>query len=406
VESSAPKRQGKKRTPQRAVPQSVRRSGKPLFFGWGGHLTHHEREQVKERIAAGIGIGLVVVIAGIIGWGLYYQNVIKPAQAAAARNKPVAQIGKAVITHAWYEKVLGIQQKNLTASINQYNNLIAKDSASTSKKIKAQATALQQYVTQLQSQESSLPSQSYQELIDNAVIEQNGASAGLHLSSAALAKYLHTVIYKQFTSPIRFGEQAAAYGISQAQLKSLFLMSYRYDKLKTLLTSKVPKKQFEVHVRHILIGPPTTDASTMGKAKYNVLVATDKALALRIQHELENGGSWKTLALKYSTDPGSKKLGGDYGWVGPTTYNSYVSAYKNAALHQQIGTIKVIHSQFGYHVFQVLGRGQHPLSATDLSTAQSSALQNWLTKEEAIKGYVQKFITPPAPASTGLSSIP
>ena len=406
MESSAPKRQGKKRTPQRAVSQSVRRSGKPLFFGWGGHLTHHEREQAKERIAAGIGIGLVVVIAGIIGWGLYYQNVIKPAQAAAARNKPVAQIGNTNITTAWYHKVLGIQQLNFKNNIAQYRNAIAKDSASSSAKLKSQATALQQYVTQLEGQQSSLPSQAYQELIDNAVIEQKGALAGLHLSPTALNKYLHSVIYKQFGGPIRFGEQAAAYRISQAQLKSLFLMTYRYDKLKTILAAKVPKTQFEVHVRHILIGPPTSDKTTMTKAKYDALVAKDKALALRIQHEQENGGSWKTLAMKYSTDPGSKKLGGDYGWVGPTTYNSYVPAYKNAALHQQIGTIKVIHSQFGYRVFQVLGRGQHPLSASDLSTAQSSALQNWLTKEEAIKGYVQKFITPPAPASTGLSSIP
>ena len=86
MSTSIPSRRPKRRAPQRAVSQSIRRSGKPLFFGWGSHLTHHEREQVKERIAAAIGIVIVLAIIGILGSGAVYEYVVVPAQEGGGKQ--------------------------------------------------------------------------------------------------------------------------------------------------------------------------------------------------------------------------------------------------------------------------------------------------------------------------------
>jgi parvulin-like peptidyl-prolyl isomerase len=386
------------------VPQSVRRSGKPLFFGWGAHLTHHEREQTKERIAAAIGIVIALAVMGILINGWYQDNVAKPAAAAAARNKPVATVGTTTITTGWFHKVLNVDKTNLANQVSNMQNQLQQAQTSTSKKVKAEIPLIQSYLQQLQSQQSSLPTTTYQQLIDNAVIEQKGAGAGLKFDPAAQAAYLHNQIYNQFNGPAKFALQAQSSGLTSDELKQLLLMQRRFQLMQRVLAPKVGKSDFEVHVRHILIGPPVSDKATIGAKRYATLVATDLKLAQRVQHQLQHGGSWTVLAKKYSTDPGSKTKGGDYGWVGASTYNGYVPPYKAAALHQKLYTIAIIHSQFGYHVFQVLGRGQHPLSATAYAQAKQNALQTWLAKQQAIKGYVHQLSPPAASPLSGLPS--
>lgn len=412
METSAPRRRGKKRAPQRAVPQSIRRSGKPLFFGWGAHLTHHEREQVKERVAAAMGIVIALLVVGILAYGWYWQNISVPAAAAAARNKPVAVVGGVTITKGWYNKVRGYQKTQLDNTIGQYEQQISADQASKSKAKRSEASVLQSYLTQLQQEQGTIAQQTFQELIDGQVIEQKGPAKGLHFGPAAQAAYFKK-FYKQVGGKLAFQIDAQRFGLSAAQLKSVLLLQVLGSKMQTVLAKQVAKTQFEVHVRHILIGPATTEKTTLGAKKYAKLVARDHALAITVQHELQHGGSWDKLAYTYSQDSGSnghkgsQAKGGDYGWVGASTYDSYVAPYKYAALHQKLHVIDIIHSQFGYHVFQVLGRGPRPLTKSQLTTARQGALQTWLSKEEAIKGYVQKLYTPPAsPSSLGATGLP
>lgn len=387
MDSPAEPRRGRKQAPQRAVPQSVRRSGKPLFFGWGAHLTHHEREQVKERIAGAIGVVLALAVIGILFNGWYQDNVAKPAAAAAARNKPVAYIGHTVITNGWYQKVLKYQQSQLSGQIKQYNSQLSANAGSKSKAVQAQDSAIQQILTQLQSEQTSLPQISLQQIIDDVVIQQKGPSAGLHLNAAAEAGYLHNIIYNQIGGPLHFALYAQNQGMTAAELRSILLMQYRSQHMQAMLAKNVPTTGLETHVRHILISTPTALVrAKMSTKKYAQAVKTDSMLAHRIERELQARGSWKALALRYSGDPGSKIKGGDLGWAAPSTF---VPPFASAASTQKIGTIHVVRSQFGFHVLEVLGRKQVKLSASQLAQNKQQAFQNWIAKEKKPLGYVR-----------------
>ena len=94
--------------------------------------------------------------------------------------------------------------------------------------------------------------------------------------------------------------------------------------------------------RHILIKVAAgADAKTDAAAK---------AKAEDILKQLKAGGDWNALAKKYSDDPGSKDKGGELGFA---QRKSMVPEFDNAIFTQKIGDIKIVKSQFGYHIVQV-----------------------------------------------------
>jgi peptidyl-prolyl cis-trans isomerase D len=94
--------------------------------------------------------------------------------------------------------------------------------------------------------------------------------------------------------------------------------------------------------RHILI---KVDAGADAKTD-----AAAKAKAEGILKQLQAGGSWTDLAKKDSDDPGSKDSGGELGF---SQKGRMVPEFDNAIFTQKIGDIKIVKSQFGYHIIQV-----------------------------------------------------
>lgn len=128
----------------------------------------------------------------------------------------------------------------------------------------------------------------------------------------------------------------------------------------------------EAAVLHKAIGPDITEAAL--KARYekeiagkpgaeevharHILVPT-KADAEKIIAQLDKGASFTALAKQYSKDPGSAQDGGDLGWF---KKSEMVPAFSNAAFELKDGQITQtpVHTQFGWHVIQVLGHRQAP----------------------------------------------
>lgn len=129
------------------------------------------------------------------------------------------------------------------------------------------------------------------------------------------------------------------------------------------------------HVRHILI-------------KTSPLVTNDQAeqRLKEIRAEILRGGNFADLAKKYSQDPGSAFKGGDLGWSLPGRFDPTFEAQLNKLAVNQISL--PFHTQFGWHIVQVLGRENKPQNTQSLSREQASqlvfqkkfkqALQNWL----------------------------
>jgi len=144
--------------------------------------------------------------------------------------------------------------------------------------------------------------------------------------------------------------------------------------------------------RHILIKvAPGADAKTDAAAK---------AKAESILKQIQNGASFAEMAKKYSDDPGSKDKGGELGFA---QHGTMVPEFDQAIFSQKIGDIKIVKSQFGYHIVQVEERTQaheQPLSEVEPTIKATLIRQKVATAEEnyahtldaeAIKDGLQKM---------------
>jgi peptidyl-prolyl cis-trans isomerase D len=106
-------------------------------------------------------------------------------------------------------------------------------------------------------------------------------------------------------------------------------------------------------VRHILIqttdpqsGTPLLDDSTGAKR------------ADSINNALKNGANFDSLVLKYSDDQGSVTNGGVYDYF---PQGKMVKAFNDFAFEGKPGERKVVKTEFGYHVIEILGqKGSQP----------------------------------------------
>ncbi len=143
--------------------------------------------------------------------------------------------------------------------------------------------------------------------------------------------------------------------------------------------------------RHILISVPQgADAKTDAAAK---------AKADGVLKQLQAGGNWADLAKKNSDDPGSKDTGGELGF---SQRGRMVPEFDQAIFTQKIGDIKVVKSQFGYHIVQVeertlahaqpLSEVQSTIAATLLRQSEAQAEDNYAKTltSEAIKSGLEK----------------
>ena len=91
----------------------------------------------------------------------------------------------------------------------------------------------------------------------------------------------------------------------------------------------------EVHARHILV--------------------EDEATAKKIIGQLKGGADFAALAKQYSKDPSGAKQGGDLGFF---KQGDMVPEFSTAAFALQAGQVAdaPVHTQFGWHVIQVLER--------------------------------------------------
>lgn len=116
----------------------------------------------------------------------------------------------------------------------------------------------------------------------------------------------------------------------------------------------------------------------------HILVA-DLPTAMKVEALLKasNGSNFAQLAEQYSIDPGSKDKGGELGFA---QRGAMVPEFDNAIFSQKIGDIKIVKSQFGYHIVQVEQRipaHTQPLSEVEAAIKATLIRQKTAGAEEA-----------------------
>jgi len=159
---------------------------------------------------------------------------------------------------------------------------------------------------------------------------------------------------KQYNETIT---QFKEYGISENTLRNVYEIQVLRKKLEKDIAKDLPHTEVQVLVRHVLV-----DTEVAAKQAYELLKA---------------GEDFAKVARDLSTDTGSAQNGGVYDWA---PASNYVPEFKNAVLTQKIGEIgEPVQTQYGYHVIQVIGREELPLTNEQFDQTVQTAFNDWLT---------------------------
>lgn len=153
-------------------------------------------------------------------------------------------------------------------------------------------------------------------------------------------------------------DQYKDYGLTLEDLRAYIEARMLRQKVYEEITKDVEEVQEQVWARHILVS--TEDA------------------AREVLDRLKNGEDWANIAAEVSIDTATKENGGDLGWF---PRGVMVSEFEQSAFSQEIGTItEPVQSSMGYHIIQVVGHEERPVSSSYLNSLKQKAFDNWINQ--------------------------
>ena len=390
-------------------------------------IAHSRREQEQLRLVY-IGLGVVVgLVVLVLAFGLIQTYVIEP-------NTPVAIVNGTEITTRDYQNRVKYERFILDMQLEQIQQQLSVLSQQTGDNTELASLLSQQYqqmANQVLQQRSVVDRQTVDTMIDDQLVKTEAAARGITVSeeevteeinrflagrlggltaasasetataradaSATAALWTPTptftpsptiTVTEAITQPtptpantstpaptptlnVIGGEKlsteyttwlqtlADQVGINEATYRQIVRTFVLRDKLQQVLATEVPKVAEQAHARHIL-------------------VETEEE-AQEVVKRLEAGEDFGELAAELSIDPGSATKGGDLGFV---PRGRFVEPIDEAVFTLPVGEIsEPIQTQFGWHIIEVLERGEHELSPVDYQQSQRLALSTWL--EEA-----------------------
>ncbi len=282
-------------------------------------------------------------------------------QDVAERNHiPLAQLPEALaaqgIDYAAYREAV---RKELTLSLLRQRDVI--------QRISVTPREVDQYLEK----QKNAPSQSGEYNVSHILIAVPQAATPAQLESAEKRA---RDVYERAKNGEDFAKLAVAYSNSQTALDGGSLGWRKGSELPTFLTDVIARLKpgevsaplrtptgyhivrlnevrgtnekvivEQVHARHILM-------------KTNELQddATVRQKLLAIRDRIEKGEDFAGLAKISSEDPGSAAEGGDLGWTSPGTFVPEFEAELAKLKDNEIS--EPFHTQYGWHIVQVLGR--------------------------------------------------
>lgn len=174
--------------------------------------------------------------------------------------------------------------------------------------------------------------------------------------------------------------QASELNVSEQAIRDVVYASLLRQKIRAQVELDVPHEEEQVWARHIL-------------------VETEEE-AQDVLTRLNEGEDWAAIAAEVSLDTANKDFGGDLGWFANDTM---VDAFGSVAFSMRVGQIsEPVQTDFGWHIIQVLGHEERPLTQTDWDGRVQEALTAYIASLREkynweIIGERWKSITPNKP---------
>ena len=360
-----------------------------------------------------IGLSVLALLGGAL-----WQYVIYPAQ-------PVATVNNQAIRTDTFNRYQKFQQALLNNQSNQLLQEQAQLQANT-KNAAANTQILQQLQQQQQTVSGNLqnvPAYTLSQMEQALELQQAAGKTGTQATPAQLDAQM-TTLKKQ----AGYNSLISSTGVQDADVRTYFA------------TPAVVQQNVTKHYQGTVLA-----TQPQAKARHILVAAKDKALADNLATAIKsnNGATFGALAQRYSIDNGGvaptpptttkgqtaqqkqqaltqyKQQLAQYkqgqkqtsafngGWLRDpsqpfvanqpswlTSQTQFVPEVLNAILAMKPNEVRVVKSQYGYHVIQVTARGAHTLSKTE---------RNTLLQQNGQKGYQTWFQTATDPAKNKIS---
>ncbi|GAC1380112.1 MAG: hypothetical protein NVSMB33_05850 [Ktedonobacteraceae bacterium] len=403
-----------------------KRDGKPLIFGWGGHLSHNQKVQVQRRATwiAAISFLLLIVVV-LVGFWINI-NVIIPGlpitsvnghqipqslfrkmvafKAELAQNNLNGPHGLTTQSDSLRKQVAAQQQsvettnKQITDLNKQINALPAGPSSQRTSleqqltAAKTQLTTEQTTLTTLNQQYSALSQSTIPQarsnfnqpqvandsiiwLQDDELIREwltnqsNSVQAQVNPTSSAISRAMND-FQANIPKTTSYNAFLSNDGVSNDDMQAMMTIKVRRDNMQTYLASQIVSPTYQVLARTMTI-------DTLPNAQ-------------KILNQLKHGEDFGKLAKAKSADAGTSSKGGDLGWL---ARGQYAETYSAAVVEnwmfdptRKLDEISPILKENGaFHIVQILGIDpSRKVDPTILQQLKSNALSNWLDEQHAL----------------------
>ena len=409
----------------------ARRDGKPLIFGWGGHLSSSEKSRIQNRAIWSITILVIVLIIAVIAGFWVNINVILPNKPiTTVNNQPIPQsdfrklvalnaqieLNKIHGPHGLYaerdtlrkqvsdqQTIIDNTNKQITSLNNQIKALPAGQSAqrtslqnqlnAANKNLNDAETKYIQLNTQYQTMvsttipneeqlyvQSQVANDSVGQLQDDVFIrtwlaKQNSAvKAQIEPSTDAINRGI-----KDFTANIptssNYGKFLHDSNVTDADIHAMMALKLRRDNMQTYLASQITSPAYQVEVRGITLAQQN-DANNILK-------------------QLKSGSNFNTLAKSKSVDNDTKDKGGEMGWLARGQFTKEHAANTSGSIDNWIfdpartaNELSSVLSENGtYHIIQIEAIDpSRAISSSTLQELKTHALTAWLLSQKAMPG--------------------
>ena len=405
------------------------------------HLARQQRERLQNRYILIVSIAIIIIVVGLIGYGVVQQYVIQPQQ-------PVAKVANNAITtkqfqtFARYERLQYIQQYQ---QYQQFAQLFGSDQTSLS--------YIQQYLSQIEYQlePTNLGQTTLDYLIANQVIQQEADKRGITVTDAEIDKALQdyfgyypngtpttaptsalvptstlnptqiklvpptstTIPTSAETStPVITATQEIATSTPTSAVtpttpaltstplptSTPYTLSGYQSDFKTYMTNihsfaSLSESDFRWVFRMQLLRKKVFDAITTDVSREQDqvwarhIVVIDQAQADSVYSRLANGGDFVTIATEVYSGTSNTI---DLGWFGTGTLDANA---EKIVFNMQLGQIsEPIQTANGWEIYQVLGHEVRTLTDSQYDTLKQTEFQNWIDQQKLTEN-VQEFDT-------------
>ncbi len=398
------------------------------------HLARLERERRQTQLITSIAIGIVVIIVGLIGYGILNETVLK------ARQPVVTVNGDSVTMHEFQVRVRASRQQYVGQYMQYYQfaQMFGIDPSTDS--------SLSQTLNQIQTQLTT-PSLIGQQVIDDItndlIIRQYAKANGIVVTEADVEKAIHdaygyypdgTPTPSPTSTPLTCSTLSATqYALMTPTSAMTLVPTETLAPTQTLgptaTATTIPSPTLTATLTAIPSITPTATPYTLegfqsnyknGESFYakfglteadfrkiyfespayrqrvsDVVTATvaheqeqvwvrfirvaDEATAQNIRTQLLAGADFSALATQNSLDTATKDKGGDLGWFGKGKRDA---DFEFAALSLDVGQIsQPVQDSSGWNIIQLLGHEIRPLTDTEYNAAVTAAFNQWLTDQ-------------------------